>query len=140
MLKETIILILILIVLNITFIYLNQKYLVTRSVAETAINGDYNESHIDQWTTINDMFNVYQYIKSPIKLIMSIFMLSAFFFFAYNSVKKIDIRFSEILRFVTLGWYVYLLPPIFTFAWFSFMYTDYTYSELGSFNVFSFNL
>lgn len=138
MLKETITLILILIVLNITFIYLNNKYLVTRSVAETAISGDYDESHIKQWNTINDLMNVFKYIKSPIKIILSISILSAFFFFIFNSVRKIKMRFLEIARIVIMGHYVYLLPAILTFAWFSFIQTDYTYIELGAFDIFSF--
>lgn len=134
--KTILIPLLLLIVLDILFIYLNNHYLVTAEVAETAISGNYNDTHINRWNSINSIFTSFKYLKSVIKIPLCTIVISAFLYVLLK-VSSSSASFQESTRLSILGYFVFLLPGFITFLWFGLFKTGYTYTELISFNPFN---
>jgi hypothetical protein len=127
---------LLLVLLDMLFIYLTNQYLITAEVAETAISGDFNETHVRKWNIINDFLTNFMYIKSMIKIPLCIVVLSSFLYLLLG-VDKSPLSFMEIMRVAIIGYFVFLLPGIITFFWFGIFNPSYSYAELTIFNPFN---
>jgi hypothetical protein len=134
--KTILIPLLLLVALDILFVFLNNQYLITAQVAETAISGNYSERHIRQWSNLNDFFTSFKYINSLLKIPLNILLLSVLLLGVLRLFNT-ALSFAEAMRMSLLAYYVFLLPGFATFFWFAVFNPSFTYAELGLFQPFN---
>jgi hypothetical protein len=128
--REFFILFLVIFGLNMALVYLNNHFLITDEVAETAVHGNYNESHVQKWKNMNEFYTSFKYIKNSVSMFFTV-LLSAGFLYLLLGMDKAKVAFTQILVAVTAGYACLMLPELITFFRFAVFEPDFTYTEFA---------
>ena len=135
--KDFIVALIALLVLNWVLLFMTRDFILTNEVVETAISGNYNESHIEEWRSINVFFDAYAYGKMPIRTLSHLLFIS-FIIYAFLIVRTRKIVLTGLLHSVTLSLFVYTLPLLLRLIQFGLINTNFTYQELFDFKPLNF--
>jgi len=135
--KDCIIALLALLILNWVLLFMTKEFLITDKVAETAITGNYDESHIAHWRHIQSLFNIYSYIGMPIRVISHLLFIS-FFMYAALAIANGKISLKALVHVLTLALFVYSLPIFLRLVWFGLFNVNASFTEMIEFKPLNF--
>ncbi len=122
-----------LIALEIAFIYLNSHFLISDEVAESAISGNYTQKHIEEWKMTHQLMVAPHYFRAPFAVIIPVLFFS-FLMFALLKYKEDNVCFLSVLRIVQEAFFLFLIPAALTFFWFVFFQSQFTFVDLIRFD------
>ena len=135
--KDFVIALAALLVLYWVLLFLTRDFLLTDPVVESAISGNYNESHIADWRSMNAIFNTFIYFKMPVRVLTHLAFMG-FFMYALLVIRSRHISLPALLHTVTLALFVYTLPLLLRLIWFGLINTTFTFQALMDFEPLNF--
>lgn len=124
----------VLIILRCFLVYVNGEYIMTDTVVESGLSGNYDQRHVENWHYLNSLINWPRYFLRSVEMIL---VIGALTFLCHALFMLSEIKFSfSVLVFVIVSTYPVLLTEEITKAvWFSFLApTTYTLSDIRNFH------
>lgn len=126
-----------LLALRFALVYLNGDYIMTESVAESGLSGNYDQRHIEKWQSINTLINWPNYFAKPVRMLFSIGVVTLL---CYSQIAVGEKTFSltRLTHIILSGYIILLFGEIAKFIWFGFLVPEgYTLWDIRNFHYFS---
>lgn len=121
-----------LIILNITFLFLSQQFLNIEDLQYNNLLELYSEEQISEITEFKDKLGILGFLIIPFLLLLKISIIAAILDIGCFFFNK-EIKYKKLFNIVVQAEFVFLLVIVFKTAWFYFFQTDYDLEDLQYF-------